>query len=144
LLRACLANIPIYLMSAIKFPRWAIEAINSKMDNFFWNDQENSHKYHLSNIISLTQEKEFGGLGILNLRDLNLSLLDSLVQRYHDGEGKLWKAIIDFKYTPCSSNIFGCRNRDNPPSGKGLCGLLQILRCDIGGMWVMVRRLYSR
>jgi hypothetical protein len=29
LLRACLASIPIYLMSLIKFPKWATEAINS-------------------------------------------------------------------------------------------------------------------
>jgi hypothetical protein len=29
LLKACLANIPIYLMSIIKFPNWAIKAINT-------------------------------------------------------------------------------------------------------------------
>ena len=29
LLKACLANIPIYLMSIIKFPKWAIRMINS-------------------------------------------------------------------------------------------------------------------
>jgi hypothetical protein len=77
LLRACLASIPIYLMSVIKFPRWAIEAISSQMTNLFLNDQENSHKYHLPNISSLTQKEEFGGLGIHNLGDLNLSLLSS-------------------------------------------------------------------
>jgi hypothetical protein len=30
-LRACLASILIYLMSVIRFPNWAIEAINSQM-----------------------------------------------------------------------------------------------------------------
>jgi hypothetical protein len=35
LLKACLASIPIYLMSFIKFPKWVIEAINSQMTNFF-------------------------------------------------------------------------------------------------------------
>jgi hypothetical protein len=35
LLRACLASMHIYLMSLIKFPKWAIEAINSQMTNFF-------------------------------------------------------------------------------------------------------------
>jgi hypothetical protein len=49
LLKACLASIPIYLMSVIKLPKLAIEAINSQMSNFFWNDQENKHRYHLSN-----------------------------------------------------------------------------------------------
>jgi hypothetical protein len=37
-LKACIASIPIYLMSVIRFPKWAIEAINSQMANFFWND----------------------------------------------------------------------------------------------------------
>jgi hypothetical protein len=35
LLKACLASILIYLMSVIKFSKWAIEAINSHMANFF-------------------------------------------------------------------------------------------------------------
>jgi hypothetical protein len=35
LLKACLASILIYLMAVIKFPKWAIEIINSHMANFF-------------------------------------------------------------------------------------------------------------
>ena len=35
LLKACLASIPIYLMSVIKFPKWAIESLNSQMALFF-------------------------------------------------------------------------------------------------------------
>jgi hypothetical protein len=38
LLKACLASIPIYLMLVIRFPKWVVEAINSQMANFFWND----------------------------------------------------------------------------------------------------------
>jgi hypothetical protein len=34
LLRACLASIPIYLMSVIKFPKWAIKTINTHMEIF--------------------------------------------------------------------------------------------------------------
>jgi hypothetical protein len=45
LLKACLARIPIYLMSIIKFPKWVVEIINSQMANFFGNDYENNHKY---------------------------------------------------------------------------------------------------
>jgi hypothetical protein len=56
-------------MLVIKFPKWAIEAINSQMANFFWNDQENSRKYHLSNWQSLAQ-KEYGGWGSLILEIL--------------------------------------------------------------------------
>jgi hypothetical protein len=77
LLKACLASIPIYLMSVIKFSKWAIESITSQMSNFFWDDQEIKHRYHMSNWKSLTQKKEFGGMGIPDLRDLNLCLLAS-------------------------------------------------------------------
>jgi hypothetical protein len=59
------------------------------MANFFWNDQEDSHKYHLTNVQSLTMRKERGGLGIPDLRDLNLCLLASWVQRYYEGNDKL-------------------------------------------------------
>ena len=49
LLRSCLSSIPIYLLSVIKFPKWAIENINSHMANFLWSDQDGKQKYHLSN-----------------------------------------------------------------------------------------------
>jgi hypothetical protein len=49
LLKACLANIPIYLLSVIKFSRWAIDMINSQMGHFLWNDNVDHHKYHLAN-----------------------------------------------------------------------------------------------
>jgi hypothetical protein len=44
LLKACMANIPIYIISMIKFLKWEIEIINSQMANFFWKDQEDNHK----------------------------------------------------------------------------------------------------
>jgi hypothetical protein len=49
LLKSCLASIPIYLLSVIKFPRWAIDMINSHMGHFLWNNTEEKHKYHLAN-----------------------------------------------------------------------------------------------
>jgi hypothetical protein len=63
LLRACLSSIPIYLMSVIKFPKWAIEAIISHMANFFWNDQEDNHKYHLASWYSLARRRILWGWG---------------------------------------------------------------------------------
>jgi hypothetical protein len=77
LLKAGLASIPIYLMSLIKFPKWAIETINSQMAIFFWDDQGDKYRYHLSNWYSLAQKKEHDGLGFPDLRDLNLCLLAS-------------------------------------------------------------------
>ena len=49
LIKSCLASIPVYLLSFIKFPKWAIKALNTHLANCFWNDSEGNHKYHLAN-----------------------------------------------------------------------------------------------
>jgi hypothetical protein len=61
LLKACLVSIHIYLMPLIRFPKWAIEAINSQMTNFFWDDQGDNHRYHLSKWHSLAQKNWWVG-----------------------------------------------------------------------------------
>ena len=49
LIRACLTSIPIYLMSFIKFPKWAIKILNTHLANCLWNDNAGGHKIHLVN-----------------------------------------------------------------------------------------------
>jgi hypothetical protein len=132
LLKACLASIPIYLMYIVKFPKWAINALNSQMA-IFWDDTADKHRYHLSNIQSLCQRKDQGGLGIPDLRNLNLCLLASWVQRYHDSEGRLWKNIVDAKYNTCSPNIFCSRDRGSSPFWKGNMWAIQAAK--MGYKW---------
>jgi hypothetical protein len=84
MLKACLASIPNYLMSIIKFPKWAIDMINSHIGYFFWGSTEDKKK----NIILLTGnccpgKKELGGVAIPDLRSLNLCLLAAWIFRYH-------------------------------------------------------------
>lgn len=50
--------------------------------------------------------KDFGGLGIPNLRDLNVCLLASWLKRYDKDKNKLWKQLIDCKNETASVNIF--------------------------------------
>jgi hypothetical protein len=89
LIRACLASIPNYLLSVIKFPKWAISLINSQMAHVLWDDYEGHRKYHLANWGLVSQKIEFGGLGIPNLADMNLCLLASWIKRYHLDNHKL-------------------------------------------------------
>ena len=49
LIKSCLSSIPAYLLSFIKFPKWAIKMLNTHMGNFLWDDSENKHRYHLAN-----------------------------------------------------------------------------------------------
>jgi len=105
LLKSCLSSIPIYLLSVIKFPKWAVESINSQMANFLWHDPDGKHKYHLSNWQSLSLKKEHGGWGIPDIGNMNLCLLASWINRYHLNDNVIWKKIVDYKYNN-NPNIF--------------------------------------
>jgi hypothetical protein len=39
LIKTCLTGIPVYLLSFIKFPKWAIKLLNTQMANCLWNDK---------------------------------------------------------------------------------------------------------
>lgn len=80
LIKACLTSTPIYLMSFIKFPKWAIKILNTHLANCLWNDNAENHRIHLVNWDTVSMRKEFGGLGIPNLRDLNICLLASWIK----------------------------------------------------------------
>lgn len=61
LIRACLASILVYLLSAIKSPTWAIKTLNSQMAHCLWDDYDGHRKYHLANWDLLSMKREFGG-----------------------------------------------------------------------------------
>jgi hypothetical protein len=57
LIRSCLASIPIYMLSFIKFSKWAIKLIESQMSNCLWNDEVQAHRYHLASWKLVTVKK---------------------------------------------------------------------------------------
>jgi hypothetical protein len=64
-------------------------------------------------------EKDFGGLGVPNLRELNICLLGSWIRRYSLDKYKLWRQVVDYKYDTCSPNIFTCGDRRVSSFWKG-------------------------
>jgi len=120
LLNSCLASIPVYLLSIIKFPKWAIEMINSHMAHFFWDNSEERHRYHLTRWPFIDQKKGYGGIGVPNLRTLNICLLASWIHKYHLKDDVLWSQIIRFKYRTEHPNLFCCLERNASPSWKGV------------------------
>lgn len=83
LIKTCLASIPVYLMSYIKLPKWAINLINSQMSHCLWNHSSQQKSFHLANWPSMCTRKEYGGLGIPDIRQLNMCLLGSWIRRYN-------------------------------------------------------------
>jgi mannosylglycoprotein endo-beta-mannosidase len=133
LIKSCLTSIPIYLLSFIKFPKWAIKLLNTHMSNFLWNDLENNHKYHLANWDMVSMCKDYGGLGIPNLRDLNISLLASWLKRYKSDKDKLWKELVDFKYQTKDPNILVTRTTNSSSFFKGFMWATQAAK--LGYKW---------
>lgn len=80
LLRTCIASVPMffleekgscvpmYLMSIIKFPQWAIKVVSSQMTHFLWGNVGDVPKYHLANWGLVSPKIEFGGQVIPNFR----------------------------------------------------------------------------
>ena len=65
-------------------------------------------------------KKEFGGLGIPNLHDMNLCMLRSWIRRYTQGDGSLWKRVIDSKYNTRNPNILCCQDAHPSTFWKGV------------------------
>ena len=131
LLKAFLASVPIYLMSIIKFPKWAIAMINSQMSHFLWNNNEESHKYHLANWQLVAQKKEVGGFGTPDMRNLNLSLLSSWIFRYGLQSESIWVKMVDYKYNTNNPNFMCSNNTAASPFWKGVMWALQAARMGI-------------
>ena len=118
-------------MSIIKFSRWAIDVINSHMAWFLWNNSEEKHRYHLAHWQLVAQKKELGGLGISDLKNLNLSLLSSSIFRDNLHTHAIWTKIIDHKYRTNNPNIRCCVDDQAPPFWKGVAWALQAAHLGI-------------
>jgi hypothetical protein len=137
LVKTCLASIPVYPLSFLKFPKWAIRLLESQMSHYLWNNDNDSHKYHLANWQLVSMRKEFGGLGIPNLRDLNICLLGSWLKRYCSDNDKIWKQLIDFKYRTASPNFLMCNDVGASNFWKGVMWAAQVAR--MGFRWKVGR-----
>jgi hypothetical protein len=77
----------------------------------------------------------FGGLGVPNIRYLNISLLCSWITRYNLDDDKMWKSIIQYKYNTQNPNIFARMDSQASPFWKG--GLCAFKAGKFGYQWLV-------
>jgi hypothetical protein len=76
LLKSVLTSLPIYTLSFFKAPSGTISSIESLFINFFWWGGEDSRKTSWISWKSICLSRENSGLGVRQLREFNLALLD--------------------------------------------------------------------
>lgn len=97
LINSSLSNAPIYHMSIYLLPKTIIKSLDKIRRTFFWQGGGTKKKYHLIRWTKIYKHKKKGGLGIKNIRKMNISLLCKWWWKL-DNENDLWQRIIKFKY----------------------------------------------
>jgi hypothetical protein len=97
LINSCLSSIPTYYMSMHLLPKTILKRMDITRKRFFWQEGGVKRKYHLVKWAKVTSPKQKGGLGIKDLRRMNLSLLCRWWWKLEYEEG-LWQDIVKKKY----------------------------------------------
>jgi hypothetical protein len=103
------------------------------MAHCLWNNTADCHRYHLASWQHVTMLKEYGGLGVPNIRELNLCLLGSWIRRYSLDGGKIWKNLVDYKHNTSNPNVFTCRDDGASNFWKGVFWAVRVAK--MGYRW---------
>jgi hypothetical protein len=94
-----LNSIPIYFMSYMKMPVQLIKKVIRVQREFLWGGVKGGKKLCWVKWKVICQEKRKGGLGVRDIRAVNLSLLTKWRWRLlHVEERSLWKEVLVAKY----------------------------------------------
>jgi hypothetical protein len=119
LIKASLSNAIVYHMSMFLPPKTTIAKME-KIRRFFWHGGKLKRKYHLVKWNKIRKAKKKGGLGIKDLRRMNISLLCKWWWGLENSEG-LWQDIVTIKYVKDSPIcLIPIKLNDLPPLWKDL------------------------
>ncbi|EEE65481.1 hypothetical protein OsJ_20885 [Oryza sativa Japonica Group] len=73
LINSCLSSIPLYAMGFYKLPEGVHKKMDSVRGRFYWQGiQKKKKKYHMLSLGAMSRPKDYGGLGFLETRKMNL------------------------------------------------------------------------
>ncbi|CAJ2669290.1 unnamed protein product [Trifolium pratense] len=98
LLKSVLTSLPVYALSFFKAPSGIISSIESILIKFFWGGSEDHRKVSWINWNSICLRKEYGGLGVRQLREFNLALLGKWCWRMLVDREGLWFRVLAGRY----------------------------------------------
>lgn len=97
LLNACLSSVPFYMLSFYRLPKGVCKRLDYFRSRLLWQEDQGTRKYHLVNWQAVCTPKELGGLGVLDLDMMNVSLLCKWLWKLENTDGA-WQRILRKKY----------------------------------------------
>ncbi|XP_078152115.1 uncharacterized protein LOC144547363 [Carex rostrata] len=95
LINSVLSAVPLYILSFYKIPILILNEIDRIRRQFLWQGTQSKRKYALMTWQELCIAKQFGGMGILNLQQMNYALLSKWWWRFKDPHySNLWKSVL--------------------------------------------------
>jgi hypothetical protein len=110
LINAVLNAIPIFYLSFYKMPSKVWRKIVRIQREFLWGGVKGGKRISWVKWSVVCKDKKSGGLGVRDIRMVNLSLLSKWRWRLFQPEGSLWKDVLIAKYGRCIVDEVGWVN----------------------------------
>jgi hypothetical protein len=134
LINSVLASLPIFYLSFMKMPVKVWKVLVSIQRNFLWGGASGKKKIAWVKWSDICRSKEKGGLGIRNLRLVNISLLAKWRWRLLSAPNEVWAQTLIAKYGKeggLSSDLRRLENRKFASLWwKDICRLGEVNRAD--------------
>jgi hypothetical protein len=98
IIKSVLSALPIYFLSFFKAPIGIISKLESLFKQFLWGGSEDVRKINWVKWVNVRRPLEEGGLGIRNLRILNLALLGKWGWKIRNERNDVWYKTLVNRY----------------------------------------------
>jgi len=98
LINSSLTSIPIYTMGFYSLYEGNHQRMDSSRGKFFWEGLGNKKKFHMIKWDALDKPKEFGGLGFIDTKAMNTTLLCNWIFILESGENSMCMNLLRRKY----------------------------------------------
>ncbi|GKV32830.1 hypothetical protein SLEP1_g41400 [Rubroshorea leprosula] len=104
LINSVLSNLPVFMMLIYRIPSGILKSIDKMRRNFLWGGEGEGRKINWVSWERVCKNKEWGGLGVKDIRSFNLALIGKWWGHLASKDEGLWRRVIEGKYSEGKGN----------------------------------------